>query len=114
MTVPFKHPGSSRTSTIISSAGIVQRRRHAHEAPLLVEAHVSHGIEELLPLVVERVGAKPKCGRGGIYRGSATARIALGVVFKRDIPRQAAAELPGISGADAAVGRSVVVPLPSR
>src|SRR5712672_1125727 len=86
----------------------MQRCRHAHEAPLLVEAQVSHGIEELLPLDVERIGANPKCSRRGIYRGPATASIALAVVFKRQARRQAAAELPRVSGADDAVWRSVV------
>src|SRR5207244_3782803 len=79
------------------------------EAPRLVEAQVGHRIEERLPLVVERVGAEAKCSRGGINRGSATAGIALAVVFKREARRQAAAELPRVSGAYDAVGRSVVV-----
>src|SRR5262249_51873402 len=46
---------------VIPPARIVQRCRRANEAPRLVEAQVKHGIEELLPLDVERVGANPKC-----------------------------------------------------
>src|SRR5260370_42577046 len=97
-------PPAEREKT--PAAGIMQRCRNAHEAPLLVETQVNHGIEELCPLVVERVGANPKYRRGGIYRGSATASIAFAVVFKREARRQAAAELPGVSSADDAVGRS--------
>src|SRR6266478_790895 len=117
---------------VISTAGIMQCCRRAHEAPRLVEAKVEHGIEELLPLVVEDVVANrkwsrrhdsrhspydPHCVRPSkakIHRGPATAGIALAVVFKRDAPRQAAAELPRVSGADDAVGRSVGGKPPSR
>src|SRR5262249_50635330 len=74
--------------------------------PLLVEAQVSHGIEELLPL---DVGGEVAPNRKSICRRSATAGIALAVVFNRQARRQAAAELPRVSGADDAVGRSVVV-----
>src|SRR5258708_18933747 len=114
MAVPCKHPGSSRTSTIISSAGIVERHRPAHEAPRLVEAQVSDRIEELLPLVVECVGTDPKCtSLGEIYRGPATAGIALAVIFEREARRQTAAELPCVSGAYDAVRLSLAAkPLP--
>src|SRR5262249_10413864 len=52
----------------ISAACIVQRSRHAHEAPLLVEAQVSHGIEEFLPLEAERVGGSAGVDRKCINR----------------------------------------------
>src|SRR5262249_23531360 len=77
---------------VISPAGIMERCRHAHEAPGLVEAHVKHGIEELWSLGIDRLtgksaNAKPtranaKPTRAEVYRGPGAAGVSLAVVFK--------------------------------
>src|SRR5215467_1692574 len=103
-----------RQGAIISTAGVMGRDRYAGKTPLLIDAKVEDGIEDLLPFDIHDATRIKRCGRSSndaarsqIGGGATVAACCKTTVLQREARRDAAAELPRIGNTRDAVRRGV-------